>query len=134
MRRRARATRRTVHHPGKMNKTEARYAAHLELLKAAGKITDYCFEPLKLRLGADWTTSYLADFMVLLPDGTIELHEVKGASNSKESVKGAFWQKGSRTKIKTAARLFPFVFVGVHERAKKQGGGWEREVFSEVER
>ena len=45
-----RAVRRTFHRPGQMNKTEAAYAAHLELLKRAGEISDYAFEKYKLRL------------------------------------------------------------------------------------
>lgn len=117
----AKACRRAVHHPGQMNKTEERYARHLDLLKATGRIVDYAFEPCKLRLGVDWKTTLLVDFMVLMPDGTIEMREVKGRADH--------WEDDARAKIKMAARLYPFRFVGVHERPKKQGGGWAREVF-----
>lgn len=121
-----RACRQTIHAPGKMNRTEERYSQHLDLLKERGKIADWSFETIKLRLGPDWLTSYMPDFLVLLPDGVVEMHEVKGASKSKSSIKGAHWQEGSREKIKIAAGLFPFRFVAVHE---ERGKGWPREIF-----
>jgi hypothetical protein len=52
-------------------------------------------------------------------DGVLEMHEVKG-----------FWQDDARVKIKVAASIYPFRFVAVTARAKKHGGGWEREEFS----
>ena len=109
----ARGNRDTFHKAGEMNKTEALYAAHLEEWKRLAIIADYRFECVKLRL-AD-KTFYTPDFMVLKPDGTLEMHEVKG-----------FWEDDARVKIKVAAAQFPFVFVAI-KRAK--GGGWEEEVF-----
>ena len=72
---------------GVMNKTEQRYAFHLAGLRQAGQIARYDFEPVKLRL-AD-RTFYTPDFRVIIPDGTIEFHEVKG-----------FWRDDARVKIK----------------------------------
>lgn len=72
-----------------MNKLEARYAAHLDLLKAAGEIIDYGYEPIKLRL-AD-RTYYTPDFLVQCKDLTLEAHEVKG-----------FWEDDARVKWKVA--------------------------------
>lgn len=101
---------------GTMNKTEAAYDAHLRLLAQAGDVLWHKFEAVKLRLADN--TFYTCDFAVLAADGVLEMHEVKG-----------FWQDDARVKIKVAASLYPFRFVAVTARAKKNGGGWEREEF-----
>lgn len=108
----AKAVRRAFHRAGEMNKTEAAYAAYLEMQKKTGLIADYRFEAVKLRL-AD-KTFYTPDFVVLAPDGVLEMHEVKG-----------FWEEDARVKIKVAAAQFPFRFVAI----KKTKNGWDREVF-----
>lgn len=97
---------------GTMNKTEAAYAAELELRRRVGDILWYLFEGVKLRLANN--TSYSPDFAVMRSDGVIELHEVKG-----------FWQDDARVKIKVAASMFPFKFLAI----KKIKGGWEQEEF-----
>lgn len=102
---------------GAMNKTEAAYAASLELRKAAGEIAWYKFEGVKLRLADN--TFYTPDFAVMLASGQIEMHEVKG-----------FWQDDAKVKIKVAADLYPFRFIAVKVKTKKAGGGWEVEDFS----
>ena len=105
------------HTPERMNKTEAAYAAHLDLLLAAGEILGWKFESVKLRL-ADLTW-YTPDFLVQLPSREMEFHEVKG-----------FWRDDARVKIKVAAETFPaFHFLAVQRRAKKAGGGWDVERF-----
>lgn len=81
-----------------MNKLEARYASHLHVLQQVGKIHSFCFERHNLKL-AD-RTYYKPDFEVMLPDGTIEFHEVKG-----------FMRDDANVKIKVAAAQFPqYVF------------------------
>ena len=101
---------------GQMNKTEAAYAKLLEDRQHAGLIQWHRFEGLKLRL-AD-ATFYTPDFAVMAADGVIECHEVKG-----------FWQDDARAKIKIAASMYPFRFIAVKVRTKKEGGGWSEEVF-----
>lgn len=101
---------------GSMNKTEAAYDAHLAALQHAGQIKWRKFEGLKLRLADN--TFYTPDFAVMAADGVIECHEVKG-----------FWQDDARAKIKVAADLYPFRFIAVKARAKKEGGGWKVEAF-----
>ena len=101
---------------GQMNKTEAAYAQHLELQKHAGLIQWYKFEGMKFRLADN--TFYTPDFSVLNADNSMEMHEVKG-----------FWQDDARVKIKVAADLYPFAFIAVKAKAKKNGGGWEVEKF-----
>jgi hypothetical protein len=98
---------------GEMNDYERAYAGALEARRLAGQIARFDFEPEKLRL-AD-RTFYTPDFRVLLPDGAIEFHEVKG-----------FWQEDARVKIKVAAEHHPYRFVAVvlKKIPKRDGGGW----------
>lgn len=101
---------------GQMNKTEAAYANYLELLKNSGAVAWYKFEGVKLRLADN--TFYSPDFAVMFSDGALEMHEVKG-----------HWQDDARVKIKVAADLYPFQFIAVRPKTKKDGGGWESEAF-----
>lgn len=101
---------------GERNKTEAAYERDLELRKVAGEVLWFKFEGLKLRLADN--TFYTPDYAVMLANGQMELHEVKG-----------FWQDDARAKIKIAAELYPFRFLAVKPRPKKDGGGWGVEVF-----
>ncbi len=101
---------------GEMNKTEAAYAAHLEARRIAGEVAWFKFEGMKFRL-ADGAF-YTPDFMVMLACGAMEAHEVKG-----------FWQDDARVKVKVAADLYPFRFVAVRAKTKRDGGGWEIEDF-----
>lgn len=96
----------------RMNGLEQAYAKHLDLRVRLGKVRFYHFESIKFRL-AD-RTWYTPDFAVYLPDGRVEFHEVKG-----------FWRDDARIKIKVAAELFPFRFVGV----RRIEGRWEYEEF-----
>ena len=102
---------------GTMNKTEARYAAYLADQVHLKQVLWFKFEAVKLRLADN--TFYTPDFAVLRADCSLEMHEVKG-----------FWQDDARVKIKVAASIYPFRFIAVTVRAKKNGGGWDREEFS----
>lgn len=101
---------------GAMNKTEAAYDKALADRKHAGEVAWYRFEGIKLRLADN--TFYTPDFAVMLADGAIECHEVKG-----------FWQDDARAKIKIAADQYPFRFIAVTAKPKKAGGGWNAEEF-----
>lgn len=101
---------------GEMNATERDYAAILALRQHAGEVLWHKFEGLKLRL-AD-ATFYTPDFAVMAADGVIECHEVKG-----------HWQDDARVKIKVAASMYPFRFIAVRKRSKRDGGGFSEEVF-----
>ena len=101
---------------GTMNKTEAAYAATLDLRRYAGEVAWFKFEGVKLRLADN--TFYTPDFAVMLADGALEMHEVKG-----------LWQDDARVKIKIAADLYPMRFIAIKARAKKDGGGWAIEEF-----
>jgi hypothetical protein len=106
MRRFAKGRRR--HTPGRMNKTEQRYAEHLFLLQRDGAIKWYKFEGIKLKLAPK--TFYMPDFAVIRNDGALEFHEVKG-----------HWEDDAKVKIKVAAELFPcFRFFAI----KPGRNGW----------
>lgn len=101
---------------GEKNKTEQAYGNYLEGLKAIGKVAWYRFEGVKLRLADN--TFYTPDYAVMLTNGLMEMHEVKG-----------YWQDDARVKIKVAAEQYPFRFVAAQPKPKKDGGGWRIEAF-----
>ena len=90
-----------------MNRTEERYAEHLDDEKLAGVVRAYWFKGIKLRLAT--RTSLEPDFLVQTSTGALELHEVKG-----------HWEDDARAKIKIAAALFPcFRFVAAIRAGKR---------------
>lgn len=101
---------------GEMNKTEAAYMEYLKDRQFVGHIAWFKFEGIKLRLADN--TFYTPDFAVMLANGAMELHEVKG-----------FWTDDARVKTKVAASLYPFQIVAVTAKTKKSGGGWAFERF-----
>ena len=98
---------------GRMNNAELAYSKRLALQKMAGKILWYSFEGITLRL-ADRTT-YTPDFVVMLANGELEMHEVKG-----------FWTDDAKVKVKVAAEKFPFRFIAVRmvNGSPEQIGEW----------
>jgi hypothetical protein len=101
---------------GVMNRTEAAYAAQLQQELHAGRILWWKFEGLKFRLADN--TFYTPDFVVMTDAAVIELHEVKG-----------YWIGDAKVKIKVASDQYPFRFVAIRAKAKKDGGGWATEEF-----
>ena len=109
---------------GTMNKTEAKYADELRVRQMAGEIADFWFEPFSLRLSAPdkgQPARYTPDFMILMPDGTTLVDDVKS---------GGLDDNAAIVRIKCAAELFPlWIFRLVTPRRVKDGGGFEvREV------
>lgn len=102
----------------RMNGLEARYAAHLEALRRAGKIIFWRYESVKFRLAE--RTWYTPDFYVMRADGTLEIHETKGR-----------WEDDARVKIKVTAEQLPELqFVAV--QWDKDAKGWKFERFKAV--
>jgi hypothetical protein len=101
---------------GAMNKTEQAYAATLDERRMTGEVAWFKFEGMKFRLADN--TFYTPDFAVMLSDGALEMHEVKG-----------FWQDDARAKIKIAADMYPMRFIAIQARLKRDGGGWTVEQF-----
>lgn len=102
---------------GDMNKLEAAYADYLEGRRIGGEVMWWKYNGIRFRLTNDDKAFYTPDFIVMLCDGTIEIHETKG-----------HWEHDALLRIKFAAELYPFRFVAIHRLPKKEGGGWvERE-------
>lgn len=106
---------RARHVAGQMNGTEREHAGNLDALKAAGQVVAYWFEGVTFKLAQD--TRYTPDFLVLLANGELEVHEVKGS----------FVRDDARVKLKLAADRYPLRFVMMQKQAKKLGGKWIRE-------
>jgi hypothetical protein len=100
---------RGVPHTPKMNKTEAGYGFVLEAEKRTGKVREYHFQGITLKLGDD--CRYTPDYLVVRDDWTCELHEVKG-----------FMRDDSLVKLKVCARMYPFRVLVV----RKTTAGFER--------
>ena len=61
------------------SKAEARYAQELQLRQKAGEIKEITPQfRLSLDVNGFHICNYIADFMVVLRDGSMEIHEVKG--------------------------------------------------------
>lgn len=83
------------------SKLEAAYAGYLHTLMLAGDIKRYAYEPIRLNLAPK--TTLTPDFLVELPNGSLEIHEVKGWA-----------REDAMAKLKISARLYPqwkFVLV-----------------------
>lgn len=93
---------------GQPNKTESRYEAEVLIpRRAAGEVRRWWFEGIKLRLGDD--CFYSPDYLVELPDGILELHEIKG-----------FMEDDAAVKLSVVKTMYPFaVFVARYTR-----GAW----------
>lgn len=102
------------HYDARMNKGERAYASHLDLWRAAGKVRRWWFEFVALRLADN--THYKPDFLVQLPDGALELHEVKGRKGDSFYAEEDAW-----IKVKVIAEHSPFAVRVVWPL---KGGGW----------
>jgi hypothetical protein len=116
---------RAYHKPGKMNQLEKSYANHLALLKAAGEIEDFAFEPEKLKLSEG--CYYIPDFRVISKD-MIQFKEVKAAWKVKGKpgeVKPHF-EDDALVKLKVAASgIHPYQFFCVW----LENGSWQEKEF-----
>lgn len=90
-----------------MNRTELRFAQHLELLKAGGVIQWYGFEAVSLKISR--RTRYTPDFAVLYTTGEFFLYEVKATWRDKVTKKPKYgWKEASKVRFETASTLYPF--------------------------
>ena len=106
----------------KMNKTEMAYEAHLNLRKITGEVMWFKYEGMTLKLGPDCRLTM--DFVVMLTDGTIELHDTKGTERrirkNGDRVAAPRCEDDATAKMAVAAAMFPFVF----KVAFKDSGNW----------
>lgn len=96
-----------------MNRTESEWSRMLEARRISGEVLWWSYEPIKVRM-AD-ATFYTPDFLVVLANGELELHEVKGA----------FVMDDARVKFKLVAEHFPARLVWAQ---KLKGGSWKVEI------
>lgn len=99
---------------GEMNKTEARYAERLEMLKQQGQVVWYAFEVVTLKLAHD--TRLTVDFFVMLANGELQAHDVKGSKR--------IYEEDARVKMQVAARQFPWPFFLAIPRGRT-GHEWD---------
>lgn len=100
---------------GEKNKTEAAYGDHLEQRRLTGDVIWFRFEGIKLRLADN--TFLTVDYPVMLANGQLEMHDVKGSLG--------IYMDDAKVKMKVAAEMYPFVFRIAVPRPKKKGGGWD---------
>ena len=83
---------------------EKKYADRLNILKMAGEIKDWEYEPDTFWFEAikRGVRSYKPDFKVIYKDGSVQYHEVKGFLDAK-----------SQTKLKRMAKYYPDIKIVV---------------------
>lgn len=85
---------------GVMNTLESQYRDRLERLRDAGVIFWYGFEVMRLAVAkSDRERWYTPDFVVVMPGGEIEFHEVKGRKHD-----------GGMLRLAVSADRYPFRF------------------------
>jgi hypothetical protein len=88
---------------------EMLYAQFLDQLVREGVIHSYYYEPSTWHLG--YRMSYCPDFLVILPDGSMEWHEVKGRP-----------REDALVKLKAAASQYPlFSWALITAKIRKKG-------------
>lgn len=110
------------HENGVMNKTEAAYALVLNNKLLAGEIAGWWFELITLKL-AD-RCSLQPDFLVMLNDGSLEFHEVKGGKNGTGN-QWIYWaEEDAKVKLKVAATIQPLPLFVVYPQRGGVKNGW----------
>ena len=105
---------------GMLNKTEQNYKEYLEQERQCGRVIAYWFEAIKLKIASN-RCSYTPDFLVMRPDKTLELHEVKGSLK--------IFADDAKVKCKVCADECPIPLFIVTPKPKKEGGGWNVEAY-----
>ena len=129
---RPRVARARAYAPGRHepNKTELRYGEHLEGLRTAGVVVWFKFEPfvLDVTLYARMVT-YKPDYLVQLPNGELEIHEVKGTKNTQAGRK-LVWKEDARIKFRACADQYPiwrFLAFGWVPGTRTMQGRWMKD-------
>lgn len=111
-----------------MNSAETAYSEVLDIDQRAGRIHHYWFEGISVRLShppKGQPATYTPDFMILMPDGTTIIDDVKAS----------YRDRAGDVRIKAAAELFPlwtWRIVEMKKRNKRDGGGYVIEKITEV--
>lgn len=92
-----------------MNRGETLYAQHLDLRIKIGEIKRYWFEGINLRMAK--RTWLKPDFLILMADNSLQLHDVKGAKKKRNGQHGYWIEEDANVKIKTCAEMYRGLFV-----------------------
>lgn len=95
------------------NKGEAQFDRYLADLKALGRIDDYRFEPIKIRLAGK--CFYRIDFVAKRVNGSLVGLEYKGN----------FIRDDGAVKMKLAPEIFPFIDYYLVRKDKVCQAGWD---------
>lgn len=101
----------------RMNKTEQRYADHLDTLLLASQISAWWFEAFSWRMADD--THYRPDFLIQRPNGALEVEEVKPPKKADFMTTPEAW-----VKLKVTAGTMPYPLTVVWQT---KDGYWHRE-------
>ena len=118
------------HENGSMNAGEQAYARHLDSLLSAGEIAGWWYELITIKL-AD-RCGLNPDFVVMLPDGQFEMHEVKGGKTVQQAhgPEWTYWaEEDARVKLRIAAKHIPFPLIIIWPAKGGSKNGWHREVM-----
>lgn len=103
--------------PGQLNKTEARFDAHLWRQQAVGAVLWHRAQCLSLKLADGcW---FRTDFVILPADHVLTIVDVKGAKPMIE--------EDAKVKMKVAASIFPFRFAYAFPKSRAQECDWTLE-------
>lgn len=91
-------------YPRYRSKAEEQYAWKLEAMKRSGAIAGYYYEAIKLRLANG--LYFVPDFLVIMPHGRPQIHEIKRPHRFRE--KGVI-------KFKVAAGMYPCFYWSLIE-------------------
>lgn len=105
---------------GEMNETEKKYEREiLKPMLLSGGILWYKFESITFTIAeCKKGCRYTPDFIIMLPDGSLEAHEVKGCK--------AVFRDDARVKCKVFAEQYPIPLTVCYP---VRHGGWEYEQF-----
>lgn len=103
------------------SKLELQFAGYLDILEKAGKIDEWRYHPIRVRLASNCT--YEPDFGVWDEDMALTLYEVKGSWKAKNA-------RDSRTRLIIAASMFQW---WQWEAVTRDGGMWRFERMNPTE-
>lgn len=104
-----------------MNKQERAYYEHLERELLLGRVLWFQYEPMGLRIGHQ--TFWHPDFLVILPDSTIELHDVKARWKGQTR---PHIEDDAQVKMRAIAHHLRWLTVAVVWR---EDGEWKRQDY-----
>lgn len=103
--------------PTFQSKAEAAYGELLEAMRLCGEIREWHYEYHSLTVAFDgdehWERRYTPDFYVVLSDGRVELHEVKGG----------YMSDAASLRVVVAASMYPQYVFRV---CRRYPAGWVR--------